>query len=364
MARLRFGHWEVVTTSGCLLTEVPYGTSGLSLATFVCGLCQKGATPLVLVGDDPDLSVRRMMDLFSMLPMIGAEICVDSSAQKDQHPEWVKEWQRTDCLPLNVVCNGVRWVADLMCQSVVNKDPYGVLPQWAFWIYSNFKAVQAALTGPTRALMTCEETRPVLSWECNCQWHSTNAYVSEHKVYLPVHLLVSVISHVWVHLDDLKEEMLQMEALVAKEVKRQQLQQQQELKRKAGEQDEEAKRPRVEMRAVQVAAPATGGLPQFALSEEAFRRIAKMVTQNLLQAMPMLGQPPPGPPPMPAPVPTPVVVPVRAPEDDQAQVMVERMEELGDMRAAARERHEAQVDEGLKKDDDREKPGDSGKGSE
>ena len=120
--------WEVVTTSGCVLTEVPYGTSGLCLATFVCGLCQKGATPLVLVGDDPDLSVRRMMDLFSMLPMIGAEICVDSSAQKDQHPEWLKEWQRTDCRPLNVVCNGIRWVADLMCRSVVNQDPYGVLP--------------------------------------------------------------------------------------------------------------------------------------------------------------------------------------------------------------------------------------------
>ena len=82
--------WEVVTTSGCLLTEVPCGTSGLSLATFVCGLCQKGATPLVLVGDDPDISVRRMMDLFSMLPMIGAVICVESSAQKDQHPGWVR----------------------------------------------------------------------------------------------------------------------------------------------------------------------------------------------------------------------------------------------------------------------------------
>ncbi|CAE7736514.1 unnamed protein product [Symbiodinium microadriaticum] len=308
--------WEVVTTSGCVLTEVPYGTSGLCLATFVCGLCQKGATPLVLVGDDPDLSVRRMMDLFSMLPMIGAEICVDSSAQKDQHPEWLKEWQRTDCRPLNVVCNGIRWVADLMCRS-------------------------AALTGPTRALMTCEETRPVLSWECNCQWRSTNAYVLKHKVYLPVHLLVGVISHVRIHLDDLKEEMLQMKALIAKEVKRQQLQQQQELNRKADEQEEEAKRPRVEVPAVQGAAPSTGGVPQFALTEEDFRRIATMVTQNLLQAMPMLGQPPPGPPPMPAPVPTPVEVP----EDDQAQVMAERMEELGDMQAAARERGETQVAE-------------------
>ena len=197
--------WDVVTTSGCLVTEVPYGISGLSLATFVCGLCQKGATPLVLVGDDPDISVCKMMDLFSMLPMIGAEICVDGAAQKDQHPEWVKEWQRTDCLPLNVLCNGIRWVADLMCQSVANKDPYGVLPKWAFWIYSNYKAVQCAWTGPTRALMTCEKTRPVLNWECKCQWHSTNAYVLKHKMYLLVHLLVSVISLVRVHLDDLKE---------------------------------------------------------------------------------------------------------------------------------------------------------------
>ena len=341
--------WEVVTTSGCVLTEVPYGTSGLSLATFVCGLCQKGATPLVLIGDEPDLSVRRMMDLFSMLPMIGAEVCVDRSAQKDQDPEWLKEWQRTDCLPLNVVCNGIRWVADLMCQRVRDKDPYGVLPQWAFWIYSNYKTVQAALEGPARDLMPCEETRPALSWECSCQWHSTNAYVTKHRVYLPVHLMMSVISHVRIHLDDLKEEMLQMEALVAKEVMRQQLQQQQqELKRKAVEQEEEAKRPRVEVPVAQGAAPSTGSMPQLALSEEDFRRIAMMVTQNILQAMPMLGQPPPGPPPMPTPE-VPGEVPVRTPEGDQAQVMTERVVELQGMQDAARVRREAQVAEGEKK---------------
>ena len=358
--------WEVVTTSGCVLTEVPYGTSGLSLATFVCGLCQKGATPLVLVGNEPDLSVRRMMDLFSMLPIIGAEVCVDRSAQKDQHPEWLMEWQRTDCLPLNVVCNGIRWVADLMCQAVRNKDPYGVLPQWAFWIYSNYKTVQAALEGPARDLMPCEETRPALSWECSCPWHSTNAYVTKHRVYLPVHLLMGVISHVRIHLDDLKEEMLQMEALVAKEVARQQLQQQQqELKRKTEEQDEAAKRLKVEVPVAQGAPPATGSMPQLALTEEDFRRIATMVTQKLLQAMPMLGQPPPGPPPMPAPVvipaEVPVEVPVRTPEGDQAQVMAERMVELQGMQAAARERRVAQVAEGVKK---AETPWDSKKGSE
>ena len=209
----------------------------------------------------------------------------------------------------------------------------------------------------TRTLMTCEETRPVLNWECKCQLHSTNAYVLKHKVYLPVHLLVSVISLVRVHLDDLKAETLQLEALVAKEVKRQQLQQQQELKRKADEQekDEEAKKPRVEEPAVQAAAPATGGFPQFALTEEAFRRIAEMVTQNLLQTMPMLGQL--------GPVPAPVVGPVDAPRVDQSDVMAGRQEELGDMQAAARERRVAQVAEGLKKADDMENPGDSGKGS-
>ena len=112
---------------------------------------------------------------------------------------------------------------------------------------------------------------------------------------------------------------------------------------------------------MQVAASASGGLPQFALSEEAFRRIAEMVTQNLLQAMPMLGQPPPGPPTVPAPVPAPVVAPESAPTSDQSGVMAERQEELGDMQAAARERRVAQVAEGLKRADE---PGDSGKGSE
>ncbi|CAE7313878.1 unnamed protein product, partial [Symbiodinium sp. CCMP2456] len=305
------------------------------------GLCQKGATPLVLVGDAPDISVGRMMDLFSMLPMIGAEICVDGEAQKDQHPERLKEWQRTDCLPLNVVCNGIRWVADLMCQSVPNKDPNGVLPKWAFWIYSNYKELQYAMAGHNRDLMTCEETRPVLSWECSCPWHSTNAYVLKHKVYLPVHLLVNVVSLVLKHLEELKAEMLQLEALVAKDVNRQQLQQ--ELKRKAEEQekDEEAKKPRVEEPAMQAApAPAASGVPQFALTEEAFRRTAEMVTQNLLQTMPMLaglGQP------------APVVAPTGAPMVDHSGVMAARQDELGDRRAAAQDRRKAWIDQAWKK---------------
>ncbi|CAE7621986.1 unnamed protein product [Symbiodinium sp. CCMP2592] len=253
------------------LIMVPRGISGLSLATFVCGLCQKGSTPLVLVGDAVDLSVRRMMDLFSMLPMIGAEICVDAEAQKDQHPEWLKEWQRTDCLALTVVCNGIRWVAELMCQSVLNKDPNGVLPKWAFWVYSNYK-----------------ETRPALSWDCNCPLHSSNVYVLKHKVYLPVHLLVNVVTLVVKHLCELKEEMLQLEALMGKEVTRQQLQQ--ELKRKSEEREkeEEAKRPRVEEPTAQAAtAPVVGGVLQFAMTEEAYARLGEMraAAQDRRQAL-------------------------------------------------------------------------------
>ena len=111
------------------------------------------------------------------------------------------------------------------------------------------------------------------------------------------------------------------------------------------------------------AAPATGVVPQLALTEEDFRRIATMVTQNLLQAMPMLGQPP-RPPPGPPTEPAPVVAPVSAPRvDPQKDVMTERVEELQGMQAAARERRAAQVAEGLKKADDAERP-DSGKGSE
>ena len=83
--------WEVVTSTGNLFTTVPCGISGLSLAAFVCGLCHKGAVPLVLVGDSLDVGIRRMMDLLSMLPMIGAEVCVDEKAQKTQHPGWLKD---------------------------------------------------------------------------------------------------------------------------------------------------------------------------------------------------------------------------------------------------------------------------------
>ena len=52
-----------------------------------------------------------------MLPMIGAERCFEGS-MRDQHPGWLRDWQKTTCVALNVVCNGVRWVADLVCQTL------------------------------------------------------------------------------------------------------------------------------------------------------------------------------------------------------------------------------------------------------
>ena len=48
---------------------------------------------------------------------------------------------------------------------------------------------------------------------------------------------------------------------------------------------------------------------------------------------------------------------------DQSEVMAVCQDELGDMQAAARERRVTLVAVGLKKTDDMEKPGDSGKGS-
>ena len=338
--------WEVVTSTGSLFTTVPCGISGLSLAAFICGLCYKGAVPVVLVGDTLDVGIRRMMDLFSMLPMIGAEVCVDEKAQKTQHPGWLKDWQKTECLAMNVACNGIRWVADLMCRSVPIKDPSGVLPRWAFWVYSNLKVIQFALAGKDRTVMTCEETRPELDWECTCSRHSTNAYVTKHQVYLPWHILVDVFTHLKKHQDELKAEMLQLEALVAMQLK-------QELKRKAEVQEkvEQAKKPKVEEPAVKARpAPSASAMPPLILTEEALRRISEMVTQNLMQAMPMfaaMGQH------------TPAVAPTLAPVVGQDSALADptgsvatRKDELEEMQVKAREGRENVLSEAMKKADE------------
>ena len=338
--------WEVVTSTGNLFTTVPCGISGLSLAAFVCGLCYKGAVPVVLVGDTLDVGIRRMMDLFSTLPMIGAEVCVDEKAQRTQHPGWLKDWQKTECLAMNVACNGIRWVADLMCRSVPIKDPSGVLPRWAFWVYSNLKVIQFALAGKDRTVMTCEETRPQLDWGCTCPMHSTNAYVTKHQVYLPWHILVDVFTHLKKHQDELKAEMLQLEALVAMQLK-------QELKRKAEVQEkvEQDKKPKVEEPAVKARpAPSASAMPPLILTEEALRRISEMVTQNLMQAMPMfaaMGQP------------TPAVAPTVAPVVGQDSALADptgsvatRKDELEEMQVRAREGREKVLSEAMKKADE------------
>ena len=338
--------WEVVTSTGNLFTTVPCGISGLSLAAFVCGLCYKGAVPVVLVGDTLDVGIRRMMDLFSMLPMIGAEVCVDEKAQRTQHPGWLKDWQKTECLAMNVACNGIRWVADLMCRSVPIKDPSGVLPRWAFWVYSNLKVIQFALAGKDRTVMTCEETRPQLDWGCTCSMHSTNAYVTKHQVYLPWRILVDVFTHLKKHQDELKAEMLQLEALVAMQLK-------QELKRKAEVQEkvEQDKKPKVEEPAVKARpAPSASAMPPLILTEEALRRISEMVTQNLMQAMPMfaaMGQP------------TPAVAPTVAPVVGQDSALADptgsvatRKDELEEMQVRAREGREKVLSEAMKKADE------------
>ena len=247
---------------------------------------------------------------------------------------------------MSVACNGIRWVADLMCRSVPIKDPSGVLPRWAFWVYSNLKVIQFALAGKYRTVMTCEETRPQLDWGCTCSMHSTNAYVTKHQVYLPWHILVDVFTHLKKHQDELKAEMLQLEALVAMQLK-------QELKRKAEVQEkvEQDKKPKVEEPAVKARpAPSASAMPPLILTEEALRRISEMVTQNLMQAMPMfaaMGQP------------TPAVAPTVAPVVGQDSAIADptgsvatRRDELEEMQVKAREGRENVLSEAMKKADE------------
>ena len=149
-----------------------------------------------------------------------------------------------------------------------------------------------------------------------------------------------------------------MESLVAKQLK-------QELKRKAEVQkrEEQAKKPKVEEPAVKARpAPSASAAPPLILTEDALRRISEMVTQNLMQAMPMfaaMGQQ------------TPAVAPTVAPVVGQDSAVADptgsvatRKDELEEMQVRAREGRAAMLSETLEKADEPkgdEKPDDAGK---
>ena len=119
--------WEAASMSGCLFLDVPAGINGLALTAYVCVLCKKGVVPVMLVSEHMDVSIQRMLDLFCMLPMIGAEICFEGF-MRDQHPGWLRDWQKTTCMALNVVCNGVRWVADMVTQNLMRMQQQSAPP--------------------------------------------------------------------------------------------------------------------------------------------------------------------------------------------------------------------------------------------
>ena len=127
--------------------------------------------------------------------------------------------------------------------------------------------------------MTCESTRPVLKWNCGCKHRSSSAYVVENQTFLPWRVMGMMFSQVLQRLPDLQNEMLQVEELVAKAI-------QLEHKRKAKAQEdiEKAKKAKVEEPSGSVFA-ATGIMPgtPFQLSDDALKRIADMVTQNLMR---------------------------------------------------------------------------------
>ena len=286
-----------------------------------------------------DVSIQRMLDLLCMLPIIGAERCFEGS-MRDQHPGWLRDWQKTTCMALNVVCNGVRWVADLVCQTLEDderqvRQPIGPMPKWGFFIYSNYKVIQAAVSTPLRDLMTCEATRPVLKWNCGCKHHSSSAYVVENQTFLPWHVMGMMFSQVLQRLPDLQNEMLQVEELVANAIQREH-----KRKAKAQEESEKAKKAKVEEPSGPASA-AAGIMPgtPFQLSDDALKRIADMVTQNLMR--------------MPA-------IPGNSEGDaasSQEGLSERRKQELLEMQQAAKQRREAQLERiKASKHDEKEKP--------
>ena len=261
----------------------------------------------MLVSEHMDVSIQRMLDLLCMLPIIGAEICFEGS-MRDQHPGWLRVCQTLEDDERRV------------------RQPIGPMPKWGFFIYSNYKVIQAAMSTPLRDLMTCEATRPVLKWNCGCKHHSSSAYVVENQTFLPWHVMGMMFSQVLQRLPDLQNEMLQVERLVANAI-------QLEHKRKAKAQEPSGP-----------ASAAAGIMPgtPFQLSDDALKRIADMVTQNLMRMQQQSA--PPGP-----------------PEGDAASsqegLSERRKQELLEMQQAAKQRREAQLERiKASKQDEKEKP--------
>ena len=173
--------------------------------------------------------------------------------------------------------------------------------------------------------MTCEATRPVLKWNCGCKHRSSSAYVVENQTFLPWHVMGMMFSQVLQRLPDLRNEMLQVEELVAKAI-----QLEHKRKAKAQEESEKAKKARVEEPSG-AASAGVGIMPgtPFQLNDDALRRIADMVTQNLMRMQQQSA--PPGP-----------------PEGDAASsqegLSERRKQELLEMQQAAKQRREAQLD--------------------
>ena len=164
--------------------------------------------------------------------------------------------------------------------------------------------------------MTCEATRPVLKWNCGCKHHSSSAYVVENHTFLPWHVMGMMFSQVLQRLPDLQNEMLKIEELVAKAI-----QLEHKRKAKAQEESEKAKKARVEEPAGPssvLEAAGVGMMPgtPFQLNDDALRRIADLVTQNLMRMQQQ-----------------------SAPPD-----LERRKQELLEMQQAAKQRREAQLE--------------------
>ena len=222
--------WEMAVNEGGLYMEVPPGTCGLAMLSFVRYLKRKGIIPVLLLGEHQDLGVLRMVDLLCMLPILGAERIIEDEAESSYYPPWVLRWKRSakeGSLVFKELVERVRVISMLSCDTLRIHEPElreRPVPKWSFVAYSHYRSVMESVAGFLEDLekkkeeitdtqraaswkkvvaskfagkmflfcmaKTCtahktSETRSGVVWICKCKWHLPTDYVVRFNLTLP-----------------------------------------------------------------------------------------------------------------------------------------------------------------------------------
>ena len=201
--------WEMAVNEGGLYMEVPPGTCGLAMLSFVRYLKRKGIIPVLLLGEHQDLGVLRMVDLLCMLPILGAERIMEDEAESSYYPPWVLRWKRSakeGSLVFKELVERVRVISMLSCDTLRIHEPElreRPVPKWSFVAYSHYRSVMESVAGFLEDLekkkeeitdtqraaswkkVVASETRSNVVWICKCKWHLPTDYVVRFNLTLP-----------------------------------------------------------------------------------------------------------------------------------------------------------------------------------